>query len=388
MPNRMTLLKWAVCAGTLSGIAMAPGLWTVSRGFPTMPAWAWVPNLPVAISVLLMVALCASILAVAIHSKPGRLALAPPAIGFFMAIFDMSRVQPWFFEYALVFVGLAWMDWDEPQSDRSRSAWAICAMVVIGIYFWSGLQKANPIFATQVFPWLLQPLGPTLAAKLAPLWPVAPVAETLAGLLLLWPRTRGVGLGLATTMHLLVLLALGPLGQNYDSIVWPWNFWLIGIGFALFAGSKEEVLFNAGRLHVGKAILILVGVLPALNFVGLWDGFLSASFYSGKLRDGWIYLTAEGASHLPPEYARENKGLVQEGANRFRLDILLWSMSQMNAPPYGEPRFYPGIVRHLAQKGVPPAAMILVVQDPLSLTDSRRGVSQVRVFDAAEGPSG
>lgn len=380
MPSRMVLLKWAVCAGVLSGMAMAPGVWTGNRGFPPMPAWAWLPDLPGPLSYLLTLALATSILAVAIHPKPGRFALAPPAIGFFMAIFDMSRVQPWFFEYALIFVGLAWMDWDEPQSVRSGSAWAICATALIGIYFWSGLQKANPIFASQVFPWLLQPLGPGLAAKLAPLWPVAPIAETSAGLLLLLPSTRAIGLGLATTMHLLVLLALGPFGQNYDSIVWPWNFWLITIGFALFAGSKDEVLFKTGRLHVGKAMLILVGVMPALNFVSMWDGFLSASFYSGKLRDGWIYLTAEGASHLPSDYVRGNKGLVQEGPDRFRLDILLWSMSQMNAPPYGEPRFYPGIVRHLAQKGVPPGAMILVVQDPASLTDPRRGVSQVRVF--------
>jgi hypothetical protein len=379
LPHRMVLLKWAVCAGTLSGMAMAPGLWTGNRGFPTMPAWAWVPELPISLSAVLTFALVASILGVAIHPKPGRFALVPPAIGFFMAIFDMSRVQPWFFEYALVLIGLAWMDWDEPESARSRSAWAVCATVLIAIYFWSGLQKANPIFATQVFPWLLQPLGPALASKLSALWPVAPIVETSVGLLLLWPRTRWIGLGLATTMHVLVLLALGPLGQNYDSIVWPWNFWLIAMGFALFADSKQEVLRSTWRLPVGKAIVILLGLLPVLNFAGLWDGFLSSSFYSGKLRDGWIYLTADGAAHLPPEYVRGNKGLVREGPNRYRLDILLWSMSEMNAPPYGEPRFYPGIVGHLAKGGVPPSAMVLVVQDPVSLTDARRGVTQMPV---------
>ncbi|AIE84853.1 hypothetical protein [Fimbriimonas ginsengisoli] len=373
--KRMLWAKWSLCAAFFSAMAVSAGLWTNGRAFPTIAVYPWVPDLPPALCAFLAIALVASILAVAFHPSPGLWALAPPIIGCAMALFDVSRMQPWFFQYGLMFVALALVRWDEPNSPRSRAAWAICGSVVIGVYFWSGLQKANAIFADQVFPWLLHPLGEGLVARLQPFWPVAPLVETSVAILLLLPRTRAWGLGLAITMHAIVLLALGPFGQNYDSIVWPWNFWITVLAVILFARNPAGILRLAWSEPLGKAIVVLVGVMPALNFVGLWDGFLSASFYSGKLRDGWIYLTAEGVRHLPRAYVDGNKGLAQETTNRYRLDILLWSMSNMNAPPYGEPRFYPGIVRRLEQAGVPAQDMTLVVQDPASLTSSKRSVS-------------
>lgn len=368
-----------MCAALLSGMAWSPRVWEADRPFPTVPALRGVPELPQAPTLVLTALLVLSLLAVALRAAPGRLGFAPPALAAALVLFDVNRLQPWAYEYLAMLLALAFAEPSAPDSRRSRAAWAACAVVVAGIYLWSGLQKINATFAHEVFPWLLHPLGAEAAARLGPLWPVAPLVETSAGLLLLLPRARAAGLALAVAMHAFLLFALGPLGQDYDSIVWPWNVWAVVLAFVVFGRNDAPVLRNAWGAPFGRVVLALFGALPALSFFGVWDGFLSGSFYSGKLRDGWIYLTAEGASRLPRAYVEDNAGFVEESPLRFRLDIMRWSMSRLNLPPYAEPRAYLGIVRSLERAGVPRGEMLLLVRDRPGLLQDEATYSPVEV---------
>ena len=377
--ERLRLLRAAVCAALLSGMAWSPRVWEADRPFPTVPVLPWIPGLPQAPTLALTLLLVLSLLAVGLRAAPGRLGFSPPALAATLVVFDVNRLQPWAYEYLAMLLALAFAEPDAPDSCRSRAAWASCAAVAIGIYVWSGLQKLNATFAHEVFPWLLHPLGQETVARLRPLWPVAPLVETSVGLLLLVPRTRPVGLALAVAMHAFLLFALGPLGQDYDSIVWPWNVWAVVLAFVLFRRNDAPVARGAWVAPFGRVALALFGVLPALSFFGLWDGFLSGSFYSGKLRDGWIYLTAEGVSHLPPAYAEGNMGLIEESPLRFRLDIMRWSMSRLNLPPYAEPRAYVGIVRSLERAGVPREDMLLIVRDRPGLFEEEATYSPAEV---------
>ncbi len=349
-------------------MVVSPRLWETERPFPTVPIYPWIPELPQTPCLALSAFFATSLVACGLVKEPGRWILVPPALGLLLVVFDINRVQPCFLQYMPMFLALA--------LPRQSARWAGCAVPIIGVYVWSGLQKFNATFAIQVFPWLLHPFTDSLNR----LWFVAPIFETGMGLLLLFPRTRKWGVYGAVAMHAFLLLALGPWGQNYDSIVWPWNVGVAAMVVALFWRREGAVLPMAWAEPLGKVLLLFFGVMPALNFVDRWDGFLSASFYSGKLRDGWIYLTAKGASRLPMEYREGNEGFVQETPDRFRLDIQRWSMSRLNAPPYAEPRFYAGVVRKLVSQGVPREEMTLVVRDVPALT---KDVESVSVFPTA-----
>lgn len=363
--KRIRLLRGTLCLASLSAMAVSPRLWETDRPFPTGPIYPWIPDLPQMPCLLLSGLFALSLVVIGILVSPGKWVLVPPTLGLLLVVFDINRLQPWFLQYMPMFAALA--------LPRPNGRWSGCAVAIIGVYIWSGLQKFNATFAVQVFPWLLHPFTDSLSR----FWFVAPIYETSVGLLLLFPRTRLWGVYGAVAMHAFLLLALGPWGQNYDSIVWPWNIGVAAMVITLFWRREGAVLPMAWAEAYGKVLLIFFGVLPALNFVDRWDGFLSSSFYSGKLRDGWIYLTAKGASHLPPEYREGNEGFVPETPNRFRLDIQRWSMSRLNAPPYAEPRFYAGVVRKLASRGVPREEMTLVVRDVPALT---KDVESVSVF--------
>ncbi|HWA84012.1 MAG TPA: hypothetical protein VG820_11280 [Fimbriimonadaceae bacterium] len=370
----MLLLKLALCGALLSGMACSPTLWETDRAFPTIPAVATVPNLPQALAIFLSGVLVASILAVALLPAPGRLALLPPAIAAILILFDINRLQPWLYEYMLMFVALGvW------KRNGRGAAWAACGFVILSFYFWSGIQKANMTFATEVFPWLMGPFGEGAVQAVKGLWFVAPVVETSMGVLLVFPRTRTWGLGLVVLMHGFNLFTLGPLGLNYNSVVWPWNFWMIVLSFILFFRNDEPLLRDAWSTPSGKAIVVLMGVMPALNFAGLWDGFLSASYYSGRLRDGWIYLTDDGVRHMPETYLFGNKGFAQAPGRPAKIDVTAWAESTINVPPYAEPRVYRALVKNLEAAGVPPQDMLLLVRDAMPVTRDDRTYSALSV---------
>lgn len=366
--KRLHLVRAILCLASVAGIAVSPRLWQADRPFPTVPVYPWIPQLPQIPTLFLTVTFAISLLALTIPREVGKWVLVPPALGALLVVFDINRCQPWFLQYMPMLAALAL---------PPKARWAVCTVPIVGVYFWSGLHKVNASFAIQVFPWLLRPFH---LESLAPLWPIAPIWETGTALLLLFPRTRRFGIAGALLMHAFLLVALGPFGQNYDSIVWPWNVGVAALVVALF-GKNQASLLPAWSSPLGKAFLLFFGLLPALNFFDRWDGFLSASFYSGKLCNGWIYLTARGASALPVEYRTGNEGFVQENENRFRLDILHWSMSRLNAPPYAEPRFYAGVARELVRKGVPLEEMNLFVRDPSPLTKDSNAVSEFRSSD-------
>ncbi|HVT13635.1 MAG TPA: hypothetical protein VHE55_15325 [Fimbriimonadaceae bacterium] len=366
--SRMLLFKWALCGALLTAMAVCPTLWETDRAFPSLPAIEGTPVLPQGLAVALASLLALSVLAIAVLPAPRRLNFMPPILAAVLIAFDMNRLQPWLYEYMLMFVGLGLMDWRNPSSKRSRAAWAVCGFVVLSFYLWSGIQKANMTFATEIFPWLIGPFGQGTVHALKAFWFLAPLAETSMGVLLVFPKTRTWGLGLVASMHLFNLFALGPLGLNYNSVVWPWNFWMIAIGFALFFRKDQPIFRAVWSTWSGKAILALMGVMPALNFAGLWDGFLSASYYSGRLRDGWIYLKPDGVAHMPEKYLFGNKGFEEKTESISRIDITAWAESTINVPPYAEPRIYRALMRRLVAQGVPPDDMMLLVRDAAPVT--------------------
>jgi hypothetical protein len=274
-------------------------------------------------------------------------------------------------------VALAIVDWSDIEAPRSQTALAACGFILIATYFWSGLQKANLTFAAHVFPWLIEPFGSAWVQRLQRFWFVAPVFETTVGVLLVFQRTRTWGLVGAVAMHAVILLALGPFGRHANAIVWPWNVWMPIMAFLALHRSDGPVLVRAWLSPVGRAIVILVGIMPALSFAGHWDAPLSSSLYSGTMRDGWIYLTEEGAGRLPAVFTSGNPGFAEEAPGRFRMDITRWAQWALNVPPYAEPRAYRDIMRTLEEYGVPGDQMTLLVRDRAGVTSSARTYSAV-----------
>ena len=284
---------------------------------------------------------------VAVAPRPRRAVIVAMVLALLLVCFDINRLQPWFYEYMVLLSAMAFAD----------NEMASAGFVLAALYVWSGLQKLNLGFATVVFPWLGDGYGRSV-------WFVAPAIEVLIGVCLWIPRLRTVGLIGAFAMHGTLLGRLIGLHQN--SVVWPWNFWMPILALAVFKGNPSATFPALFRTGYGKVLFALVGVMPALNFFGWWDDYLSASLYSGRAKEGYIFLTPAGEKAVP---ASMQPYLIHR-ADRNGFDIILWSTKELNAPPYPEIRVYRGFAQRLAQVGIPEKEMSLVVSDRPSVGET------------------
>ena len=86
---------------------------------------------------LLLLAL-AALLIVFVIAPRGEIAAAALALLFLIAVQDQPRWQPWFYQYALMFLAIAVAGREHPES-----ALHTCRFLVAATYFWSGLAKLN-----------------------------------------------------------------------------------------------------------------------------------------------------------------------------------------------------------------------------------------------------
>ncbi|HVT11334.1 MAG TPA: DoxX family protein [Fimbriimonadaceae bacterium] len=369
--RRMLLFKWVLCAALLAAMALCPKLWTSDRAFPTVPAIAGVPRLSDSLTITLAWLLVAAILGVAILPRPRHLCFAVPVIGATLILFDVTRLQPWFYQYMLMFAVVGLTDWEAEEPAAPDRGWAICALILAATYFWSGVQKINLSFGVNILPELLRAVGLASAKEL---WFLAPIVELSIGLLFLWPRTRTAGVALAVGMHAFLLAALGPFGMNYNAVVWPWNVAMPAMSAVLLFRNREAIFPSALRPVLGKVVGLLVCVMPVLSYFNLWDVYLSFCLYSGKSREGVIMMTPTAAVLAPPGV---QSSLEPKGEN-LQLRIDLWSLKEIGVPSYPEVRAYKSVAAWLRESGVPATEMELFVTNRPTFSQTKMDYRSVK----------
>jgi uncharacterized membrane protein YphA (DoxX/SURF4 family) len=261
-------------------------------------------------------------------------------------------------------IALACYPWHDPASQPGRQAATLNAyrIIVAGTYIWSGLQKLNSQFISDVFPWLLKPilayLPDNLGSVVLGCAPVVPIFETGIGVGLLIPRLRPFAVTGAAAMHLLILTSLGLQELDHNFVVWPWNMAMPIWAALLFLRAEPlgfaEVLRPRRWLH-GLA-LVFFGILPALDFVELWDPYLSASLYSGSTPNGFIFVRASVRDRVP-EALRAY--LIQVDDSSYQLNLYDWSLNEMNVPDYRACRVYQAIARRYLPYANDPSEVLL-----------------------------
>jgi hypothetical protein len=346
---RLAATRALVVAMLAASIALSWPLWGTSREFPTAP-WLPLPAVPDALSgwtvPLLLVLLALALIPRAWTPLPFI------AVAALLVVGDQNRLQPWLYQGALLLAAFAF-------ADRARPA---CQLVLVATYVWSGISKLNPDFGPSVLPWALGPLGTAAALPsgwLAPLGMLLGVGEALIGMGLMLPSTRRPAALAAALMHGLLLLALGPLGQRWNPVVWPWNLALGILVLLLFwneADPPRALLWSRGWYH--RTLVVLVGVLPALHPVGLWDAYLSFSLYSLNVEEAWLAAERGAAPSLGP-HARAVAETGTDG--RLIVRLLPWAMREVKTPPYPARRAYLAGFRTLCARSASPSDLRLVL---------------------------
>jgi hypothetical protein len=333
--NRLAWLRIALAAGLVAGLLLSPNLWISTRSYPLTPLWDAVPPLPYpadhALFGLLMVLVTG--VGVARGRAIGWLGISALVIAAFFVVQDESRLQPWFYQYSFMLAAFCLFGLGRVGASDALNA---CRLIVVATYFWSGLQKANASFIQSTHPWLVEPLTTRLpdwagSALLAGGYAV-PVVEAVIGIGLLTRRFRRLAVMGALLMHAFVMLCIGPLGHDHNTVVWPWNFAMVAFVLILFWRAPDDTTpstildpgrnFSAG-FAFRAAVLVLFAFMPLFNFFGLWASYLSSGLYTGTSKQGYV--------------------LVWDSANWQSTRIGGVSERELNTPAYPEESIFENV---------------------------------------------
>ena len=194
--------------------------------------------------------------------------------------------------------------------------------------------------------------------------------------------------GAAIAVHGYSLLVLGPLGHNYNWVVWPWNLAMPLLLWVLFAkgdywqqkaaqlvptqndrtraparqekkaasipvsdGSLKQAFAELMGSKLALAIVVCYGLLPILSFYGKWDAYFSFALYSENSASANVFVTQEFADRLPPPMRKQVQKFqadfepVHQGPLVFNLGA--WGYEELHVPPIAETRNFVSVYKAL-----------------------------------------
>lgn len=352
------LFRAALALCFLGSLTLSYRLWTAERDYPPVPVLDGLPQPPAPVGVLLFGVMAAALLGAAVLPRPKPALAAVLGIGTVWAALDQSRWQPYFAFYmvGVLCLWLAARAEADPQRRHVPARYLAPFQLLVGcMYVWSGLHKLNRHYVDTDFLLTAKPLlgwlGIAPAAVPAGLVTVlallSAVLELGFGVLLWAPKLRRAGVVGLTATHLFVLTMIGPLGADYNRVVWPWNVAAVAALWLLFwpegTGTQPGRVLRAwlapadprgrggppvprGLAWTCGAVLLLFGVLPALSLVERWDAALSWQMYAGKERIAVLFHEGDPRAALPPAGAAAARAAGQ-------VNLGAWSMAELHATP-------------------------------------------------------
>ena len=397
--RRTAWLRAALLGATILGLIASAPVWSNTRLYPLLPLAAWFPILPAPWDKCLFGAMLLALVLACWFYRWGVIVFLGASLFAFCE--DQNRGQPWLYMYWVMLL-LTLFPTPVPI--------AACRLAMSTVYLWSGVQKCHPRFFQIVPEWFVAPAAhwhlPSFAIDLLH-WTVAtvPFVEIAIGLALWVPRLRRPAILTVAALHLGALLFLGPLGHNYNWVVWPWNLAMIALVCALFtigklpqksvtgsaspASPKQPPVKGHGSasrksaaipsLGIGLAqalaelrkskpalvILALYSVLPILSFSGKWDSDFSFSLYSENQAVANVFISKAFGDRLPAHLQRYVQPFQQDYDPQrqapYTFGFQAWCYEEMHVPPIPEPRNFRRIFQFLRAYSKEPDDLRMIV---------------------------
>lgn len=369
--SQIRIITKVTALSCLASMLLCYKLWLSDRNFPLVPVF----NLPLPhhpLDLILPSIAGILLLCIALLRNPQKLIIGFVIIAVFLALTDLNRWQPWFYQYLLMFFVLCFFDFRCDNTRKQQMIITTFKLMTASIYFWSGLQKLNPHFLSDTFPWLMDPITRHMAAgsiaHFTFLGYTFPLFETATGICLLIPALQKPAVIASAFMHLFILFVLSPAGHNYNPVVWPWNIAMILFVFVLFYNESFTGMMdfrNALNGFAPKIAIALFVLMPLFNFFNSWDSYLSHNLYSGNTSNGSVYISDSVKQHLP---AYLQPYAIAE-ANQYQINIKYWCMKELGVPAYPEKRNFVAVTKTLYAYSADSSEVYLMYTPKLRLNE-------------------
>lgn len=362
--KQLRFLKFNLGLFSLILLATTWKLWIPQTLFPQVPLFSWVMNFPVWIDWLTFLVMTVTSVCILIGYRESWQKWQRVCGGLFFSAFlisitfDQHRIQPWAYQFALGYLILIFLK--PPRAIR------LFRLFVISIYFYSALSKCDASFVQTQGRELAQGLfsGIGISTKYwsdqSLNWVAAsfPVIEFLIALGLFIPRTRRWALWAAVSMHICLMLAVGPFGLNHHSGVLIWNIYFICQDVILFGffskgvPSSDSSVSDVDRSLSFKAVSGSEGavmviawfavLVPLLEPTGYFDHWPAWGLYASH-HDRVTLMIDEQAKIELPRSLQPFVASPQPLSRWCRVRTDRWSLAELGVPIYPQARFQLGV---------------------------------------------
>lgn len=327
----------------LFGVLLSFQLWSTQRAFPSFPLISI--EIPNWLDTILQYLFLGLISAFYMKKRWIKVFLAFLLL---MLLLDQMRIQPWVYFYSLLL--LPFLSNSNKINIKKFHQWCF-----VGLYIWSGINKLNPNFTHLIFESILvDGLKITNTVSIAALKTFSysvPLLEIIAGVLLIFKKTRFWGVVFGALGHIFIIYYL-LFGLKGNLVVVPWNlFLLFGLFFLFHKDQQTMEIPNATRLKT--TLLIALFIFPIGNKIGWIDRAVAFSLYDGQLKSAYLLLEKENAELSQQAYVLENE--IEQGKI---VGFNSWAFKELNVPFYPERRF----VKQLAKNYTSP---VIITDLPL-----------------------
>lgn len=341
------LLK-VTCVFWLIAKILSYKLWLADRFFPVIPPFDFLLNVPSFVHLVLFLFSLVFITSAFFYPNK-KILTAILFIELVSCFLDQNRWQPWEYQYIITVV-IFLLNFNDP---KKIVTWLL--LICATTYFYSGLQKLNQGFITILWQdgflhrFFKLPMHFVNNKLVANAGYILPFLEIIFGIGLLVKRVQKIVTLLLILMHIVILILIGPVGLMVNIIVWPWNLLMIMYLIHFFIVEyKQFVPFRNILFDYNLLIAMVWCLFPLLNFIGLWDNFMSFSLYSGRIPNMEICVE----KNLPKElnYYFHIKPKPKKCSCNYGVNIQIWGMDEILVPPLPQERVYKKIKVELEKK--------------------------------------
>lgn len=345
-------------------------LWFPLGEYPAVAMFGWVNPLPIWAG---WTALIGSVTgAICVIARPRSassgwwLVALSLTLGF---LIDQHRLQPWAYQtaiYACVFASM-------PPAMAKRMLIPLAASVYIysaaGKFDYQFVHSVGQDFLNVPLGWfgMIDSIDEDTKAMLAH---GPPIVELLAGVMLLFGKTRRLAGMIVMALHVSLLIFLGPWGLDHSHGVLLWNVLLIVQAWFLFVSpgvddspdnrllyrqlfrlpfrrdGQQSLRSRLGR-GVATCLVMIALVAPASERAGLWDHWLSWALYSPHSSRTTVEFHQSTFRKLPPA-ARQHFQPDDDGDGWQTLALDAWSLDWLAVPVYPQARYQLALAYELA----------------------------------------
>ena len=344
---------WRISGSTTEGLSQ-----TGKAFYPALPLLTHTEPLGLLLP-WLSLAIVVALVAICIAPETWRL-LWWIVCGALLASFliDQQRMQPWAYQtflYSLIFATM-----------RGPLAIRWLLYVTASIYIYSGLGKLDYQFlhtlgrefltaSLNLFGFRAVDLSESLANYLIL---CLPLTEALAGLGLLFSRTRIAALVVLIGLHSTLILLLGPWAMNHSLGVLLWNgilvcqaVYFIRLQFRdeLDAHSRSFPPPQISLQYLAVSVLAFSMLAPLTERFGKWDHWLSWSLYAAHTSSANLQIRDSAVQFLPKDLQKYWLPLAHSsGWNQLNLSA--WSLAVRKVPILPQSRYQLALAVKVAQE--------------------------------------